>query len=237
MSSLLEFSCTYLILFAFEWLFQSDAPVQQIRHWWPRLIFLFSLRTLVAIFFTTALIFAFGPFTTNAVWQKLPVALSMTIALLLFTLLHYWTHRVRHDVDWFWRVFHQMHHSPKRFDLSLTFYVHPMETFLLSTFFYFFCRVFGLGLEYFAVIVFLDQILAKSQHMNVKTPHWLGYFLFRPEQHRLHHSLHNVNHGLIPLWDIVFGTFKNCRDEVGEIGFPEPAHSKFWDIFFFKKVL
>ncbi len=30
------------------------------------------------------------------------------------TFVYYWWHRLRHDSSWFWRLCHQLHHSPPR---------------------------------------------------------------------------------------------------------------------------
>ena len=51
------------------------------------------------------------------------------------------------------------------------------------------------------------------QHANIRTPGWLGYIIQRPEQHCVHHErgVHAFNYANLPLWDMVFGTFKNPR--------------------------
>ena len=42
------------------------------------------------------------------------------------TFFFYWWHRLRH-VNGFWRVFHQIHHSPSRIEVLTSFYKHPIE--------------------------------------------------------------------------------------------------------------
>jgi sterol desaturase/sphingolipid hydroxylase (fatty acid hydroxylase superfamily) len=51
------------------------------------------------------------------------------------------------------------------------------------------------------------------QHANLRTPRWLGYIIQRPESHGIHHErgLHAFNYADLPLWDMVFGTFRNPR--------------------------
>src|SRR4051812_24968632 len=39
----------------------------------------------------------------------------------------YWWHRVRHESEFFWKVCHQLHHSPRRIELLTSFYKHPVE--------------------------------------------------------------------------------------------------------------
>ncbi|HST00129.1 MAG TPA: hypothetical protein VLJ84_00555, partial [Usitatibacter sp.] len=47
----------------------------------------------------------------------------------------------------------------------------------------------------------------------------------RPESHCVHHrkGVHYYNYADFPVWDILFGTFKNPRQYIGECGFEEPA--------------
>jgi len=59
------------------------------------------------------------------------------------------------------------------------------------------------------------------QHGNIKTPTWLGYIIQRPEQHGIHHQrgVHGYNYANLPLWDILFGTFRNPEAWEGLAGF------------------
>jgi len=70
---------------------------------------------------------------------------------------------------------------------------------------------------------------AMFQHANIRTPHWLGYLIQRPESHNIHHArgVHRYNYSDLPLWDMVFGTFRNPR-ELMEIdcGFYKGASSR-----------
>jgi hypothetical protein len=62
---------------------------------------------------------------------------------------------------------------------------------------------------------------AMFQHANLNTPAWMGYFIQRPESHGIHHErgIHRYNYSDLPLWDIVFGTFRNPKTFAGEVGF------------------
>ena len=67
------------------------------------------------------------------------------------------------------------------------------------------------------------------QHLNVRTPLWLGYIVQRPEAHCIHHQLnvHAYNYGNITVWDRVFGTFRNPQAFEGRVGFAEkPSFGK-----------
>ena len=81
--------------------------------------------------------------------------------------------------------------------------------------------VLGLSPEA-AVLAGIWQVFnGMFQHGNIKTPAWLGYFIQRPEQHGVHHErgIHGFNYANLPLWDIVFGTFKNPREWEALAGF------------------
>jgi sterol desaturase/sphingolipid hydroxylase (fatty acid hydroxylase superfamily) len=69
---------------------------------------------------------------------------------------------------------------------------------------------------------YIAFLLGLFQHLNVRTPRWLGYVIQRPEAHGVHHErgVHAHNYGL-PLWDLALGTFRNPTD------CPSPAG--FWD--------
>jgi sterol desaturase/sphingolipid hydroxylase (fatty acid hydroxylase superfamily) len=66
------------------------------------------------------------------------------------------------------------------------------------------------------------------QHANIRTPHWLGYLVTRPECHSAHHErgVHGRNYGDIPLYDMLFGTFHNPKSFEGEVGFWDGASAK-----------
>jgi sterol desaturase/sphingolipid hydroxylase (fatty acid hydroxylase superfamily) len=49
----------------------------------------------------------------------------------------------------------------------------------------------------------------------------MGFLFQRPESHLVHHAqgLHDYNYSDLPLWDILFGTFRNPREWNGRCGF------------------
>jgi sterol desaturase/sphingolipid hydroxylase (fatty acid hydroxylase superfamily) len=57
----------------------------------------------------------------------MPAFLQGLLGWFVGTFLFYWWHRARHHFDLFWRVFHQVHHSPARLELLTSFYKHPVE--------------------------------------------------------------------------------------------------------------
>ncbi len=76
-----------------------------------------------------------------------------------------------------------------------------------------------------ALAGYASFVAAVFQHLNVRTPRWVGYLLQRPEGHSVHHQrgLHAYNYGNFSLFDLIFGTFRNPADFVATQGFWDGA--------------
>jgi sterol desaturase/sphingolipid hydroxylase (fatty acid hydroxylase superfamily) len=161
--------------------------------------------------------------------STLPLWAQMLGGFLLLELGIYAWHRTMHNVQPLWRWFHQMHHSAERVDVWGAFYFSPLDMFGW-TFLGSFVLVFGFGISAEAAIVInvFTTFLAMLQHSNLSTPHWLGYLIVRPESHAAHHErgVHAFNYCDLPLWDMVFGTFKNPRRFEGQAGFWDGASQR-----------
>ena len=138
------------------------------------------------------------------------------------TFVFYWWHRWRHASPFLWRWVHQIHHSPQRIEVITSFYKHPFEV-LLDSLFMSVILYLGLGVEPAAAAgaVMLSGLAELVYHWNVKTPHWLGYIFQRPESHCIHHQegVHAFNYSDLPMWDMLFGTYRNPREWDGQCGF------------------
>lgn len=151
------------------------------------------------------------------------------VGILVYELGHYWYHRSVHRNDKLWLTFHQMHHSPESLDAWGANYLAPADVVAFVTLQ---TLVFGplLGLPTGAVVIgsFFLTFNAVFQHANLRTPRWLGYVIQRPESHGIHHErgVHAYNYSDLPLWDMVFGTFRNPETFDGEVGFWKGASSK-----------
>lgn len=144
------------------------------------------------------------------------------VGYLTITFIYYWWHRWRHTIPFLWRWFHQVHHSPQRIEIITSFYKHPVEIIvngLLSSAILY----FGVGLDpaAAAVAVLLTGLAELFYHWNVATPRWLGFIVQRPESHCVHHQegVHSFNYADLPLWDMLFGTFRNPHRFEGRCGF------------------
>ena len=153
-------------------------------------------------------------------------ALGVTAGALLgyvtITFVYYWWHRLRHDVPFLWRWLHQVHHSPQRLEILTSFYKHPLEilanSVLSSAVLY---LLVGLGPVAAGHAILLTGLAELVYHWNVATPYWMGFFFQRPESHCVHHQAghHRFNYGDLPLWDMLFGTFRNPRHWSASCGF------------------
>jgi sterol desaturase/sphingolipid hydroxylase (fatty acid hydroxylase superfamily) len=92
--------------------------------------------------------------------------------------------------------------------------------------------ILGLDPGAAAVVNLFLTFNAVFQHANIRTPQWLGYIIERPESHSAHHErgVHRYNYSDLPLWDIVFGTFKNPKTFEGEAGFYDGASTRVVDM-------
>jgi sterol desaturase/sphingolipid hydroxylase (fatty acid hydroxylase superfamily) len=144
------------------------------------------------------------------------------LGYLVITFVYYWWHRWRHQVDLLWRWFHQVHHSPQRIEVITSFYKHPFEvvvnSVLSSAILY---LVVGLDPNAASIAVLATGVAELVYHWNVQTPYWLGFVFQRPESHCVHHQagVHAWNYSDLPLWDMLFGTFRNPRVWAERCGF------------------
>lgn len=135
----------------------------------------------------------------------------------------YWWHRAIHRSDRLWRWLHQLHHSPTRIEALTAFYVHPFDalaaTLLNALVAYLLLGVDGVAAGLALIYVTLFNLIA---HADQKSPWWLGFIVQRPEMHRVHHQRghHADNYGL-PVWDLMFGTWRNPREGWIDCGFPD----------------
>lgn len=151
----------------------------------------------------------------------IPAAL---ICYLISTFIYYWWHRLRHESNFFWRLCHQLHHSPRRIEVLASFYKHPVEitinSLISASLTY---GILGLTVEAAALYTAITAVAEYFYHWNIRTPHWLGPIFQRPESHRVHHAYqhHTQNYADLPIWDLAFGTYHNPKESPTHCGFDE----------------
>jgi sterol desaturase/sphingolipid hydroxylase (fatty acid hydroxylase superfamily) len=154
--------------------------------------------------------------------EHLPNWAGGLVAYFIATFVFYWWHRARHESNFLWRHFHQIHHSPQRLEVITSFYKHPVEmvvnSLIGSLLVY---TILGLSPGAGAVYTLCTALGEFFYHTSIKTPRWIGYFFQRPEMHRIHHQYekHRNNYGDIVWWDMLFGTYENPNDFTASCGF------------------
>jgi sterol desaturase/sphingolipid hydroxylase (fatty acid hydroxylase superfamily) len=151
------------------------------------------------------------------------------VGILVYQFAHYWYHRSVHRSDLLWRTFHQMHHSAESLDAWGAYYLSPTDAAMfISIGTIVFGPLLGLSVAAAALANLYLTVAAVLQHANIRTPRWVGYFIQRPESHGIHHQrgVHAFNYADLPLWDMLFGTFRNPATFDGEIGFYDGASSR-----------
>ena len=227
----------FLILLIAEELFPGR-PLPRIKHWRLKGIIIFTIYFYLSTYL---------PLIWNEQLAKYQI-FDMTslgdywgalTALTIYELLVYIWHRSMHKNNILWRVFHQMHHSAERIDTYGAFYFSPMDM-IGFTFFTSFAMVVIGGFTPQAAIyaIYGTTFLGVIQHTNINTPQWMGYIFQRPESHSIHHAkgVHAYNYSDLPLFDILFGTFRNPKEFAKENGFYMGASSKIVEMVLFKDI-
>lgn len=227
-----------LAFFIVERIWPANA-LPKVRAWWPRVVFVNVIQ--VAIILVAGLtwdrwLLEWSVFSLAEVWPTAPWAQG-AVAYLVSTFVYYWWHRWRHESAFFWRFCHQLHHSPARIELVTSFYKHPVEITINS--------ILSAGIVYVllgcdvtagAYYTALTAVAEYFYHWNVRTPHWVGFLVQRPESHRVHHKFqhHTQNFGDLPVWDMLFKTFQNPRQAPARCGYEEWREDRFDDMLGFR---
>ncbi len=160
--------------------------------------------------------------TASSTARGLGVVGGTLVGIVVLEGVVYAWHRSAHNVGFLWRGFHQIHHSPRRVDIAGSLVFHPTEI-VVQTLLQLVVTVIVLGLDPLAAALTGYFVAFNSffQHWNVRTPQWIGYLIQRPEAHCVHHRMgvHYYNYADLTFWDMLFGTFRNPRQFMGECGF------------------
>jgi sterol desaturase/sphingolipid hydroxylase (fatty acid hydroxylase superfamily) len=222
-------------LMAVDW-FAPGRRLPEIRHWRLR-----GLTAFVAFFYLSSYL--------PLMWDEhlarfqlfdltgLGTLGGVVAGLAVYELGAYWWHRSMHASDLLWRGVHQMHHSAERLDTFGAFWFSPLDmigwtlvgSLTLVT-------VVGVTPQAATILLLSITFLGMFQHANIRTPRWLGYLIQRPESHTIHHGkgLHRYNYADLPVFDMLFGTFRNPRGFEMETGFFSGASARVVDMLLFR---
>ena len=228
-----------LLLMLFERLV-PDRVLPRVPGWWGRVVLLNAAQLGVVVlagypwdrWLSRANAFSVGTLG----WAP---AVQGLLGYWVASFVYYWWHRARHDVNFLWLSCHQLHHSPQRIETITSFYKHPVELIansLLSGLVSY--GLLGLTPAGAVWVTFYSALAEYFYHLNVRTPRWLGFFVQRPEMHRIHHArgVHYGNFGDLPIWDMLFGTYRNPAEFEAACGFEPEREARFGAMLAFRNV-
>ncbi len=216
-----------------------DQVLPKVSYWWTRVIFINLVQLGIVLLGGLVWDTWFQQVSVFSLGEAVPAFVEGVIGYVITTFIFYWWHRWRHDSDWLWLGLHQLHHSASRIETITSFFKHPLEilcnALITGVLAY---TLLGLTLEGVMWLTFFTGVGEYIYHMNIRTPHWLGYFFQRPEMHRIHHrkDKHYNNFSDLPLWDMLFGTYENPKNANVPCGFTAEQEARFWDILKFRNV-
>lgn len=202
--------------------------LEKVQHWYTRAFVFNAAQATIAVSgaYLWDAWFASFPLLMLDEW---PLLYQVLFGYVSITFIYYWWHRARHSNSILWRFLHQFHHSPARIEVITSFYKNPLEILLngiLSSAILY--VLLGLSVPAVGLTVLATALAEFVYHMNVSTPKVMGLFFQRPEMHRIHHQrgLHHYNYSDLPLWDMLFGTYKNPAIVDNQTGFPNDNENK-----------
>ena len=141
------------------------------------------------------------------------------IAFLALDFAGYWTHRLAHEINFFWNN-HIIHHSSEEFNLacalrqSVSVFVRIYAVLLIPA------ALLGVPAQVIAIVAPLHLFAQFWYHTrHIQKMGWLEYIIVTPSHHRVHHAMNpeylDKNYGQIFIfWDRLFGTYQEELDSI-----------------------
>lgn len=143
--------------------------------------------------------------------STLPPLAQVAAILLIGDFIGYWTHRLFHGRG-LWR-FHAVHHGSTQVDWLSSVRLHPVNELVAKMAQS--LPLFLMGFDYTLLAAYIPFLTFHAIFLHANVPWTFGpmrYVLSSPAFHRWHHTsqaegLDRNFAGLLPLWDLMFGTF------------------------------
>lgn len=170
-----------------------------------------------------------APYGTASLWPaQASLLLQLPLAMVVAELFQYWSHRLSHTWEPFWRL-HATHHSAPRLYFFNAGRFHPLDIVIDTTAGLVPLTLIGTPPKVLTLFAVATAVLGYLQHSNVRFELGpLNYVFSMAELHRWHHAKDlreaNTNYGSnLILWDLVFGSFFWPRDRKPpeDIGIPD----------------
>ena len=131
-----------------------------------------------------------------------------------------------------------MHHSSERLDVISAYWFSPLDMVAWTLLPSVILTILGVPPAAATMTILIVSFLSTFQHANLRTPRWLGYLVQRPESHTVHHArgIHRHNYADLPVFDLLFGTFRNPRRHEHETGFWHGASARVTDMLLLRDV-
>lgn len=166
---------------------------------------------------------------------SLPLWLQILIIIFLCDLGIYWGHRLQHRVAFLWR-FHRVHHTAEHLDWIAAYREHPLDNLYTRLIENLPALILGFPLEVIAGLIVFRGFWGLFIHSNADVPLGpLKYILGSPKLHHWHHAEEKGNDcnfaNLMPLMDLIFGTYYEPREMPQKYGVSEQvSHNYFVQI-------
>lgn len=155
---------------------------------------------------------------SDGIWpSSLPGPVQFLLLLLAFDLVGYGYHRILHRFKYL-RAFHALHHDTRKMHVLKSNRLHFGES--VINFLLLVPAMIIVGCPP-AMVIWLgmwEVFEGNLAHSNVdqRFPHWFHYIVRTADVHHIHHSddgkLQNSNFGGLPIWDVVFRTYRHPSD-------------------------
>lgn len=144
---------------------------------------------------------------------------AMLACLLLQDFVYWYKHMAAHKIRWFWSA-HNVHHSSEEYNLSTAFrqpWNNHITGFVLLSSPLVLLGFHPLLVGFIGAVNLVYQFWIHTQAIK-KLPRWIEFIFNTPSHHRVHHGtnpryLDSNYGGILIIWDRMFGTFVEERDD------------------------
>lgn len=140
-------------------------------------------------------------------------ARDLVLYFLIGDFFSYWWHRIEHQVGWYAKRVHRVHHGDRPpLSIWTAMVVHPVEGMTVFVFFHLYGIVGSIHLFTFAVAAFAMTAVTMITHCGYRLPVYDAVFA-TAAGHDLHHANRRPTNisVVLPVCDRLFGTFEPAR--------------------------
>ncbi|WP_339919958.1 sterol desaturase family protein [uncultured Flavobacterium sp.] len=166
-----------------------------------------------------------------AIFHLEPNIITYLVAFVIIDFYGYWTHRIAHQVNFFWNK-HAIHHSSEEFNLACALRQTVSSFVNLFTFLLIPAAIIGVPTTVIVITLPIQLFLQFWYHTkHIKKMGFLEHILVTPSHHRVHHAINpeyiDKNHSQIFIvWDKLFNTFQEELEAVPPVfGITRPAQT------------